>query len=153
NNNMDTNYSDYITPASYDYYGTGTQSKKSKYVYYINELHGKEIKQMITYYDSLSEDLIKKDSVVHIYIVLRQERKYCGMRFFAEIRKPDSSERFGFTRDIEVIASNETGEGNMNSNNKPSNILPMALLTLSDTLESIETNPLLERYGETNVTG
>ncbi|CAG8817315.1 15094_t:CDS:2, partial [Racocetra persica] len=69
------------------------------------------------------------------------------------IRKPDSSERFGFTRDIEVIASNETGEGDMNSNDKPSDILPMALLTLSDTLESIETNPLLERYRETNITG
>ncbi|CAG8822493.1 24679_t:CDS:1, partial [Racocetra persica] len=173
---MDTNYSDYITPTSYDYYDTGTQSEKSKYVYYINvrtgdnvasfaknktiyerlegydseeqqELHGKEIKQMITYYDSLSENLIKKDSVVHIYIVLRQERKYCGMCSFAEIRKPDSSERYGFTRDVAVIASNETGEGDMNSNDKPSDILLMALLTLSDTLESIETNPLLERYG------
>ncbi|CAG8747499.1 16275_t:CDS:1, partial [Racocetra persica] len=174
---MDTNYSDYITPTGYDYYGMETQSEKSKYVYYINvrtrdnvasfaknktiyehfegydseeqqELRGKEIKRMITYYDSLSEDLIKKNSVVHIYIVLRQERKYCGMRSFAEICKPDSSKRFGFTRDVEVIASNETGEEDMNSNNKPSDILPMALLTLSDTLEFIKTNPLLERYGE-----
>ncbi|CAG8840792.1 27437_t:CDS:2, partial [Racocetra persica] len=51
-------------------------------------------------------------------------RKYCGMRFFAEIRKPDSSERFRFARDVEVIASNETGEGDIN-----------------------KTNPLLERYG------
>ncbi|CAG8788618.1 14063_t:CDS:2, partial [Racocetra persica] len=59
----------------------------------------------------------------------------------------DSSERFGFTRDVEVIASNETREEDMNSNDKPSDILPMALLTLSDTLEFIETNPLLERYG------
>ncbi|CAG8844890.1 5543_t:CDS:2, partial [Racocetra persica] len=57
------------------------------------ELRGKEIKRMISYYDSLSEDLIKRDSV---------------------IRKPDSSERFGFTRDVEVIASNETGEEDMN---------------------------------------
>ncbi|CAG8842932.1 2046_t:CDS:2, partial [Racocetra persica] len=48
---------------------------------------------------------------------------------------------------VEVIASNETGEEDMNSNDKPSDILPMALLTLSNTLESIETNPLLERYG------
>ncbi|CAG8838224.1 34319_t:CDS:2, partial [Racocetra persica] len=48
-----------------------------------------------------------------------------------------SSERFGFTRDVEVIASNETGEGDMNSNDKPSDILPIALLTLSDTLEEI----------------
>ncbi|CAG8849394.1 31574_t:CDS:2, partial [Racocetra persica] len=47
---------------------------------------------------------------------------------------------------VEVIASNETGEEDMNSNDKPSDILPMALLTLLDTLESIETNPLLERY-------
>ncbi|CAG8846147.1 27639_t:CDS:1, partial [Racocetra persica] len=174
-NNMDTNYSDCITPTSYDYYGMGTQSEKSKYVYYINirtgdnvasfaknrtiyerlegcdseeqqELRGKEIKRMISYYDSLFEDLIKRDSVVHIYIVLRQERKYCGMRSFAEICKPDSSERFRFTRDVEVIASNETGKEDMNSNDKPSDVLPMALLTLSDTLESIETNPLLERY-------
>jgi len=172
---MDNDYSDYITPTSYDHYGTGTRSEKSKYIYYVNvrtgdnvssfaknktiyerlegcdseeqqELRGKEIKQMIIHYDKLSEDLIKKDSVVHIYIVFRQERKYCGMRSFAEIRKPDSSERFGFTRDVEIIASNETGEEDMNSNDKPSDVLPMALLTLSDTLEFIEANPLLERY-------
>ncbi|CAG8845126.1 31769_t:CDS:2, partial [Racocetra persica] len=132
NNNMDTNYSDYITPTSYDYYASFA---KNKTIYKRfegcdseeqQELRSKEIKRMINYYDSLSEDLIKKDSIVHIYIVLRQERKYC---------------------DIEVIASNETGEEDMNSNDKPSDILPMALLTLSDTLESIKTNPLLERYG------
>ncbi|CAG8828126.1 25238_t:CDS:2, partial [Racocetra persica] len=130
NNNMDTNYSDYITPTSYDYYGTGTQSEKSKYVYHINIRTGDNVASFA------------KNKTIY------ERLEGCDSEEQQELR--DSSERFGFTRDVEVISSNETGEGDMNSNDKPSDILPMALLTLSDTLESIETNPLLERYGETN---
>ncbi|CAG8821093.1 23047_t:CDS:2, partial [Racocetra persica] len=139
---MDTNYSDYIKPTSYDYYGTGTQSEKSKYVYYINVCTGDNVASFAknkTIYERLEGCNSEEQQEL-------RKRKYCGMRSFAEIRKPDPSERFRFTRDVEVIVSNETGEEDMNSNDKPSDILLMALLTLSDTLESIETNPLLERY-------
>ena len=101
---------------------------------------------MISYYEKSANDLIAAGSVVHIYIVVRQEKKYCGMRSFVELRVPDDKESCGFKRDVELVNANETEEKDADSETKPNDVLPMALLNLLQTLKTIESNPLLERY-------
>lgn len=167
---------DYITPSSYDpdIYSSNRNSYQ-RYRYYVNtrtgekvssfnksksiyervevciseekqEERGNEIKQMINHYEKLCNNLIDKGEVVHIYIVLRQEKKYCGMRSFIEKRIFNSSGTEEFTRDVEIVSYNGTTKEDADKINMPNEVLPMALKTLLDTLKLIETNTNLEKY-------
>ena len=107
-----------------------------------------EIKAMISHFDTECKKCIDNGDVVHVYIVVRQEKKYCGMISFVKIRKPDDTDNKKFTRDIEVVTSSGTSEKDADAIDMPSKVLPMALSVFYDTMKSIATELLLEKFKE-----
>ena len=113
----------------------------------------KEIKSMITHFDTKCKECIDNGEIVHVYIVVRQDKKYCGMISFVEIRKPDDTDNEKFTRNVAVVNSSGTSEKEADAIDMPTKVLPMALSVFHETLKSIATEPKLERYKGKNITG
>jgi hypothetical protein len=110
------------------------------------ENRGNEIKAMINYFQTKCNERIDNGDVVHVYLVVRQDKKYCGILSFVEIRKPDETDSEKFTRDIVAVTSSGTNENDADAADMPSKVLPMALTVFYDTLKLIANEPVLERY-------
>ncbi|RIB07859.1 hypothetical protein C2G38_2213204 [Gigaspora rosea] len=179
---MDTEYDEYITPSvfedqsrknyersstNYSYYmnmRTGDKASmfsKTKFVYVrlkgCNSEEGweqreREIKNMIRLYDKSHKSHKKDGLVVHVYLVLKQKKRYYAIRKFVEMHVNDPKEECGFKREVLPITQAETEEKDAEKNDKPANILLMALTVFLETLKIIHDN-LLERYKEKNATG
>lgn len=118
----------------------GSQSEEAQ------ESRVRDIKNMISLYDDLCKTHDKDGSVTHVYLVLRQEKKYCGIRTFAESRSDDPKEDCGFSRQVDVITQTETDEKDADKSDKPGDVLPMALSAFLQTLQSIDEDERLEKY-------
>jgi len=174
---MDTEYGDYVTPSDFEDRSRKNYERSStNYSYYVNTRTGdkanvfsrtksvyvrlegcnseeeqeqreREIKDMIRLYDESYKSHEKDGSVVHVYLVLKQEKRYCAIRTFVEMRVNDPKEECGFRREVLPITQAETEEKDAEKNDKPADILPMALTVFLETLKIINDNPL-EKYKE-----